>query len=97
MSATQLLEAYQTGRIGRRAFVRGLVALGFSVGTAAAHAAVLTPAASAQALATGEARASEELYETFSEEACLARCNASNLTGPALGLCLAQCGVAARG
>jgi hypothetical protein len=47
MSRHQLVDAYVSGQIGRRAFVRGLVALGMSASAAAAYAAALNPAEAA--------------------------------------------------
>jgi hypothetical protein len=43
MSRQELVDAYVSGQIGRRAFVRGLVALGVSAGAATAYAAALNP------------------------------------------------------
>jgi hypothetical protein len=45
MSRNELLEAYVAGKIGRRGFIQGLVALGVSMSAATAHAAALRPAA----------------------------------------------------
>lgn len=50
MSKNELLEAYSAGLIGRRAFVRGLVAAGASASAAAAYAVALRPATEASAL-----------------------------------------------
>lgn len=41
MSQEDLIEAYQSGRIGRRAFVRGLVQTGLSLTAATGFASVL--------------------------------------------------------
>ncbi len=43
MTRSELLEAYVTGRIGRRAFIRGLMGVGISTSVAATHAAALQP------------------------------------------------------
>jgi hypothetical protein len=43
VSRQDLVQAYVSGQIGRRAFVRGLVALGVSTSAAAAYAAALDP------------------------------------------------------
>ena len=43
MSRCELVEAYVTGSINRRAFVRGLTALGMSAGVAASYAVALQP------------------------------------------------------
>lgn len=51
MSKHELIEAYITGRIARRDFVRRLTALGVSGAAAAAYAHTLTPAAAAGGLA----------------------------------------------
>src|SRR3712207_5979766 len=45
MSRHELVDAYISGTINRRAFVRGLTALGVSAGMAAAYAVALQPAA----------------------------------------------------
>lgn len=47
MSRHELVNAYVTGTINRRAFVRGLTALGVSAGVAASYALALQPAAAA--------------------------------------------------
>ncbi|MBL8128184.1 MAG: hypothetical protein U0Z70_19905 [Thermomicrobiales bacterium] len=47
MSRYELVEAYVAGTINRRAFVRGLMALGVSAGVAASYAVALRPAAAA--------------------------------------------------
>ena len=47
MSRYELVEAYVSGTINRRAFVRGLTALGVSAGVAASYAVALQPAAAA--------------------------------------------------
>lgn len=41
MSEKDLIDAYQSGRIGRRAFVRGLVTTGISLTAATGFASVL--------------------------------------------------------
>jgi hypothetical protein len=43
VSRQDLVQAYVSGQIGRRAFVRGLVALGVSTSAAAAYATALNP------------------------------------------------------
>jgi hypothetical protein len=43
MSRIELLEAFMNGRIGRRAFVRGLVGLGVSMAFAVACSDALSP------------------------------------------------------
>jgi hypothetical protein len=43
MSRQDLVDAYVSGQVGRRAFVRGLVALGVSASAAAAYADALKP------------------------------------------------------
>jgi hypothetical protein len=48
MSRYELIDAYIAGTINRRAFVRGLIALGVSAGVAASYAVALQPAAAAQ-------------------------------------------------
>ena len=48
MSRHELVDAYISGTINRRAFVRGLTALGVSAGVAASYAVALQPAAAAQ-------------------------------------------------
>jgi hypothetical protein len=53
MSKRELIEAYTEGRIGRRAFVRGLVGLGVGLGVAASYAVALQP---------GGAEVAAELY-----------------------------------
>jgi hypothetical protein len=45
MSRHELVDAYVSGAINRRAFVRGLTALGVSAGVAASYAVALQPAA----------------------------------------------------
>lgn len=45
MSRHELVDAYVSGTINRRAFVRGLTALGVSAGVAASYAVALQPAA----------------------------------------------------
>lgn len=47
MSRHELVNAYITGTINRRAFVRGLTALGVSAGVAASYAVALRPSAAA--------------------------------------------------
>ena len=47
MSRHELVNAYITGTINRRAFVRGLTALGVSAGVAASYAVALQPNAAA--------------------------------------------------
>jgi hypothetical protein len=47
MSRHELVDAYVSGTINRRAFVRGLTALGVSAGVAASYAVALKPAAAA--------------------------------------------------
>lgn len=47
MSRYELVEAYVSGTINRRAFVRGLTALGVSAGVAASYAVALRPVAAA--------------------------------------------------
>ena len=47
MSRNELVDAYLAGTINRRAFVRGLTALGVSVGVAASYAVALQPAEAA--------------------------------------------------
>jgi hypothetical protein len=48
MSRLELIDAYVSGTINRRAFVRGLTALGVSAGVAASYAVALQPIAAAQ-------------------------------------------------
>lgn len=55
MSRSELTEAYVRGRISRRSFVRGMVALGASVTTAAAMAESLAAAPSGTPRLTGAA------------------------------------------
>jgi hypothetical protein len=45
MSEEELVEAYTDGRVGRRMFVRKLVAGGLTLGAALAYAEALAPAA----------------------------------------------------
>lgn len=45
MPRLELIDRYVAGRIGRREFIRGLVALGVSMSAATAHAVALRPAA----------------------------------------------------
>jgi hypothetical protein len=47
MSRHELVDAYVSGTINRRAFVRGLTALGVSAGVAASYAVALQPASAA--------------------------------------------------
>jgi hypothetical protein len=47
MSRNELVDAYIAGTINRRAFVRGLTALGISAGVAASYAVALQPAEAA--------------------------------------------------
>lgn len=47
MSRHELVDAYISGTINRRAFVRGLTALGVAAGVAASYAVALQPAAAA--------------------------------------------------
>lgn len=47
MSRHELVDAYVSGTINRRAFVRGLSALGISAGVAASYAVALRPVAAA--------------------------------------------------
>ena len=48
MSKRELVEAYVDGRLGRRTFVKRLVAAGVSTAAATAYAAALAPRAHAQ-------------------------------------------------
>jgi hypothetical protein len=64
VSKHELVEAYLTGKIGRRAFIRGLVALGVSASAAATHATLLGPAAAA---GPGAARRSAARFQTANE------------------------------
>ena len=45
MSRRELVDAYVSGAINRRTFVRGLTALGLTASVAASHAVALQPAA----------------------------------------------------
>lgn len=45
MTKQELVDAYVSGAINRRSFVRGLIALGLSASLAAAYAVALQPAA----------------------------------------------------
>jgi hypothetical protein len=47
MSRQDLVEGYVAGHVGRREFIRGLVALGMSASVATAYAVALSPEASA--------------------------------------------------
>jgi hypothetical protein len=58
MSKRELVDAYVSGAINRRTFVRGLTALGLSARLAASYAVALQPAAAKK-------RRSNDFYEQF--------------------------------
>jgi hypothetical protein len=58
MSKRELIDAYVSGAINRRAFVRGLTALGLTASLAAAYAVALQPAAARK-------RKGVDFYEEF--------------------------------
>lgn len=62
MSRHELVNAYISGTINRRAFVRGLMALGVSAGVAASYAVALRPTAAAP----GDADYYDDYYDGVS-------------------------------
>ena len=64
MSRHELVDAYISGTINRRAFVRGLTALGVPAGVAASYAVALRPAAAAQGDGYGSDYDDYDYYET---------------------------------
>ncbi len=62
MSKKELLDAYQNGWIGRRAFVRSLVGMGVSVTAATAYASLLAPSSAMAGVRRGAPSRSDELY-----------------------------------
>jgi hypothetical protein len=56
MSTLELVDAYVSGAINRRTFVRGLTALGLTASLAASYAVALQPAAA-------NTRKSDDLYD----------------------------------
>jgi hypothetical protein len=57
MSTHELVDAYVSGAINRRTFVRGLTALGLTVSLAASYAVALQP--------TAKKREGNDFYDTF--------------------------------
>lgn len=58
MSKRELVDAYVSGAISRRTFVRGLTALGFTASLAASYAVALQPA-------TAKKRKGNDFYDDF--------------------------------
>ncbi len=69
MSKSELVEAYVTQAINRRAFVQGLTALGVSAGVAAAYAVALQPAAAGNGGSSSclDLYPEPDLYELYCE------------------------------
>lgn len=62
MTREELVDAYVGGRVSRRGFIRGLVALGVTAGAAATYAGSLASAAPARA---GTTAAVNDIYDIY--------------------------------
>ena len=62
MTREELVDAYVEGRVSRRGFIRGLVALGVTAGAAATYAGALASASPARA---GTTAAVADIYDLY--------------------------------
>lgn len=84
MSRHELVDAYVSGTINRRAFVRGLTALGVSAGVAASYAVALQPAAAGNQGVPGDYDYDYDDYGTNPPDdakSCKAKCKKKNSNG----------------
>jgi hypothetical protein len=64
MTREELVDAYVEGRVSRRGFIRGLVALGVTAGAAGAYAGALASASPARA---GTTAAVNDIYDIYND------------------------------